>query len=61
MMIIWLLLIGAVIYLLVAKSGKHPGKWAKTGDEPADVLKKRLANGEITEDEYKKMLKLVID
>lgn len=61
MMIIWLVLIGAVIYLLLAKSGKHSSKWVKTEDDPTDVLKKRFVKGEITEDEYKKMLKIVND
>ena len=61
MMVIWLVLIGAAIYFLLAKSGKNPGKWVKPGEDPTDVLKKRFVNGEITEDEYKKMLKLLND
>jgi len=61
MLIFWFVLIGAVIFLLLSRSGKNPVKWVKTGEDPTDVLKKRFVNGEITEDEYRKMLKLVND
>ncbi|HRX59147.1 MAG TPA: hypothetical protein P5075_10265 [Eubacteriales bacterium] len=61
MMIFWFVLIGVMIYILLSKSGKNPVKWVKTGEGPTDVLKKRFVNGEITEDEYKKMLKLLND
>lgn len=61
MMIFWFVLIGAVILILLSKSGKNPVKWAKAGADPTDILKKRFVNGEITEEEYKKMLKLLND
>ena len=51
----FLLLIGVVIYFVVRGE-----KWMKGGrsDETAlDILKKRYAKGEITEQEYKKMRK----
>jgi len=59
MMFIWLILIGVVVYLLVAKSGKPMGGWVKSGETPEDVLTKRFVNGEITEEEYKKMQKII--
>lgn len=59
MMFIWLLLIGVVLYALLAKPGKRVSDWHKSGDDPEDVLKKRYVNGEITEEEYKKMMKVV--
>lgn len=59
MMFIWLILIGVVVYLLVAKSGKPLGEWVKSGETPEDVLTKRFVNGEITEEEYKKMQKII--
>lgn len=59
MMFIWFILIGVVIYLLVAKSGKPLGEWVKSGETPEDVLTKRFVNGEITEEEYKKMQKII--
>lgn len=59
MMFIWFILIGGVVYLLVAKSGKPLGEWVKSGETPEDVLTKRFVNGEITEEEYKKMQKII--
>ena len=59
MMILWLLLIGIVVYLLVAKSGKPLGEWTKAGETPEETLTKRFINGEITEEEYKKMQKII--
>jgi len=59
MMFLGLLLIGVVVYLLVAKSGKPLGEWVKSGETPEDVLTKRFVNGEITEEEYKKMQKII--
>lgn len=59
MMFFGLLLIGVVVYLLVAKPGKLRGEWMKSGETPEDVLTKRFVNGEITEEEYKKMQKII--
>lgn len=59
MMIIWLLLIGIVLYALLAKPGKQIGGWKKTEEDPGEILKNRYVNGEITEEEYKRMLKIV--
>ena len=59
MMFIWFILIGVVVYLLVAQSGKPLGEWVKSGETPEDVLTKRFVNGEITEEEYKKMQKII--
>ena len=61
MMIFWFLLIGVVVYLLVAKSGKRIIDRPKTSEYPEDLLIKRFVNGEITEEEYKKMLKVIQD
>lgn len=59
MMFLWLIPIGIVVYLLVAKSHKPLGEWVKSGEAPEDVLAKRFINGEITEEEYKKMQKII--
>lgn len=59
MFIFWLALIGIVVYALLAKPGKRIGDWSKASDDPVDILKKRYVNGEITEEEYKKILKNV--
>lgn len=61
MMFIWLILIGVIIYFLAVKPGKKDGVGAKSVEDPVEVLKKRFVNGEITEEEYKRMLKVVND
>lgn len=59
MYFIWLLLIGLVAYALLSKRGKPLGEWAKSAEDPDEVLKKRFVNGEISEEEYKKMWKTI--
>ena len=54
MMFIWLILIGVVLYFLLAKPGKRDDKNTKSAEDPVELLKKRFINGEITEEEYKK-------
>ncbi len=61
MMFLWLLVIGLVLYFVLAKPGKRSGETAKSAEDPVEVLKKRFVNGEITEEEYKKMLTIVND
>lgn len=61
MMYLWVLLIGLAIYFLLVKPGKRIGESAKSGDDPEELLKKRFVNGEITEETYKNMLKIVND
>ena len=61
MMILWILLIGIVVYFLVTKSGKPLSGWTKSGETPEETLTKRFVNGEITEEEYKKMQKVIHD
>jgi uncharacterized membrane protein len=60
-MFLWFLIIGIVVYLLFAKSRKPLGEWMKSGEDPEDILTKRFINGEITEEEYKKMQKVIRD
>lgn len=55
MWLIFLVLIGFVVYFVV-----RGDKWMKRGggeETPLDILKKRYARGEITEQEYEKMKK----
>ena len=61
MMYIWLLLIGVVLYVLLAKPGKRAANNGKSGDDPEELLIKRFVSGEITEEEYKKMMKVIHD
>ena len=55
MYILLLLLVGVVVYFIVANKGgtknfKMPGR-----KSPQDILDERFANGEIDEEAYKKM------
>jgi uncharacterized membrane protein len=61
MMFLWLIPIGIVVYLLLAKPGKRIINLPKASEDPEDLLIKRFVNGEITEEEYKKMLKVIRD
>ncbi len=61
MMFFWLLLIGVVVYLVLAKPGKRIVSLPKVSEDPEDVLIKRFVNGEITQEEYEKMLKVIRD
>lgn len=58
-MFFWLLLIGLVLYFVLVKPGKRTGEATKSAEDPEEVLKKRFVNGEITQEEYKNMLKIV--
>lgn len=51
-----LILIGAVIYLLVNQAHRSAG--GRTSDA-ADILKERLAKGEIDEETYERLLKKI--
>lgn len=55
-MFIGLILIGVVIYLLVSNSRRSAGG---NISEAADILKERLAKGEIDEDTYEQLLKKI--
>jgi putative membrane protein len=61
MMFIWLILIGVLIYFLLVKPGKRDDNQAKSAEDPVELLKKRFINGEITEEEYNKMRKIIND
>jgi len=52
MWLFWILVIGVVVYLLVNFS-KRQGP--ETKETPLDILKKRYARGEISQEEYTQM------
>lgn len=52
MWILWILVIGVVIYLLVNYSKKQTSEHEET---PLDILQKRYAKGEISGEEYEQM------
>ena len=52
MMIIPVILIGVVIYVVYKLSQKNNVKDIGTRDKSLDILKERLARGEINDDEY---------
>lgn len=58
MMFLWIFIVGILAYLLFAKPRKPLGE-KKSGETAEDVLTMRYVNGEITEEEYKRMQKII--
>jgi len=54
MWIIFLIVIGILIYFLIQAS-KSKGFPGSTNETPLDILKKRYAKGEITKEEFDRM------
>lgn len=55
-MIFWILILGLLIYgvyLLIEKTTGKSGK--ESSDSPANILKGRLARGDISEEEYERL------
>ena len=57
MWIIWIVLIGLVVYFVVAqrKSDTRLGSGNDNRERPIDILKKRYAMGEISKEEYERL------
>lgn len=55
MWLIWIIVIGAIVYLVInrSKTSGKPGGLAT--DRPEDILKRRYARGEINKEEYKRL------
>ena len=53
--IIWLVIIIAVIYALVSQFGRNEDKRTTKGHRAFEILRERLARGEIDYDEYVRM------
>lgn len=60
MMIFFLLISGIVVYLLV-KNGGNLASSGQTRDKSIDILKQRYVNGEINDEQYTRMLKIIKD
>lgn len=59
-MIFWIIILGLLfygVYILIAKASEKP-KGVRS-DDSLQILKKRLAQGEINEDEYEKLKKVL--
>lgn len=52
MWLFWLAVLGLIF--LVIKAIMGPGSSQSSGESPLDILKKRYANGEIDEEEYRR-------
>lgn len=54
MLLFWLLLIGGTIWLIatLARSAQNPGRGSITPESPQEILRRRLATGEITPQQY---------
>lgn len=60
MMILSLLIIGIVVYLLF-KNHRDLTIAKQSRDESIEILKQRYVNGEINDEEYKRMIKIISD
>ncbi|PKN32580.1 MAG: hypothetical protein CVU61_17520 [Deltaproteobacteria bacterium HGW-Deltaproteobacteria-19] len=56
MWILFIVVIGVLIYLLI-RNAKGKGGTGGAGETPLDILKKRYARGELTQDEFDRMKK----
>jgi len=59
-MILSLLIIGIVVYLLL-KNHRDLTIVKQSRDESIEILKQRYVNGEINDEEYKRMIKIISD
>lgn len=57
MWLIWIIIIGVIVYFLVALTRRSKSTLGMTGESPEDVLKKRYAKGEITREEFERLKK----
>jgi putative membrane protein len=57
--IFWLVIIGAVIWLIISQSGKsrYQNQVNPHLESPLDILKKRYAKGEISKEQFEEMKK----
>jgi len=55
--IFWILIIGAVIYLIVRLTNQNNTRNTPSGDSALDILKKRYAKGEISKEEFEEKRK----
>ncbi len=56
--LIFVIVVGFAIYIIILKSkAKETDKRLSLNESPLDILKRRLARGEITEGEFEKLKK----
>ncbi len=57
--IFWIVIIGAVIWLIISQSGKsrYQNQINPHLESPLDILKKRYAKGEISKEQFEEMKK----
>lgn len=55
MWIFWIALIFLIVWLLV-RAGRNSNQPAQHGESPEETLKRRYANGEISQEDYQRML-----
>ncbi len=51
MPILWIAIIGLIVWAVVAATGKKGQPW-QSGDSALEILKRSYARGEITKDEF---------
>jgi putative membrane protein len=57
--IFWLVIIGAIIWLIFSQSGRYRNQSSVNPhlESPLDILKKRYAKGEISKEQFEEMKK----
>lgn len=60
MMILFLLILGIAVYFLVKNSGSF-AFGGQTKDKSIEILRQRYVNGEIDDEEYARILKVIKD
>ncbi|MFX3624791.1 MAG: SHOCT domain-containing protein [Ectobacillus sp.] len=60
MMLLWLLIIGLVVYMAAKSANTRAGGHAAAGPAAIDIAKSRLASGEITVEEFEQIKKTLL-
>jgi len=57
MWLIWIIIAAAVIYFIFERSRRTGDSKESDRESPAEILKKRYAKGELTKEEFDRMMK----
>jgi len=53
--IVWLIIIVLIVWVVFQFKSDNHGHYSKSSEAPLDILKKRYANSEISEEEFDRM------
>jgi putative membrane protein len=57
--VFWVLFIGALVYVLASAADRGSGSSETGTDTPLEIAKRRLAAGEISQDEYERLREIL--